>query len=138
MRVALSFPGCHRRGGVERVVFECARFLAKRGHAVDVFASEWEADSDLPIRYRRVPGLHLPAFLHLPSYFRNSTNQLNGRSYDVLNTHGCICPVGGVHWVHSVHRAWLERSSLFRSALSWSNVKQKLNPLHATLLKFEN
>jgi hypothetical protein len=26
MKIALSFPGCHRRGGVERVVWECARF----------------------------------------------------------------------------------------------------------------
>ena len=31
--------------------------------------------------------------------------------YDVLNTHGCVCPLGGVHWVQSIHRAWLVRAN---------------------------
>ena len=44
MKVAVTFPGCNRRGGVERIVFECARFLATRGHAVDVYASSLAYD----------------------------------------------------------------------------------------------
>jgi len=137
MRVALSFPGCHRRGGVERIVFECARYLASRGHEVDVFASEWEPDESHPIRYRHVPTCGRPSFLRGPSYFRQCTRMLNGLRYDVLNTHGCVCPTGGVHWVQSLHRAWLDRSRAFRGALSVARMKQRLNPLHPILLRLE-
>lgn len=138
MRVALSFPGCHRRGGVERIVFECARYLASRGHEVNVFANEWESDESQPIHYHCVPIRARPSFLHGPSYFRQCTRRLERARYDVLNTHGCVCPTGGVHWVQSLHRAWLERSREFRSPLSTARIKQRLNPLHPILLNLES
>ncbi|NBC10724.1 MAG: glycosyltransferase, partial [Planctomycetes bacterium] len=40
MRLAVSFPGCYRRGGVERVVLETANHFAGRDHDVHLFASE--------------------------------------------------------------------------------------------------
>jgi glycosyltransferase involved in cell wall biosynthesis len=46
MRVALSYPGCHRPCGVERVAFECARYVATMQHKVTVFAGNWEADRE--------------------------------------------------------------------------------------------
>ena len=52
----------------------------------------------------------------------------------VLNTHGCICPTGGVHWVQSVHRARLDRSRSFRRPWSLGRIQQRLNPLHPVLL----
>jgi hypothetical protein len=45
LRVALSFPGCHRRGGVERVMLECANYLAERGHETHVYSSDWDEAS---------------------------------------------------------------------------------------------
>ncbi|HLK60948.1 MAG TPA: glycosyltransferase family 4 protein [Chthonomonadaceae bacterium] len=137
MKAALSFSGCHRRGGVERILFECARFLASRQHDVTVFASEWEEDSTQPIRYHYVPMRRQPGFLRGASYFQACTQELTGFSYDVLNTHGCICPVGGVHWVQSIHASWLERSKQLRAPLSLSRLKQRLNPLHPVLLRME-
>lgn len=137
MRVALSFPGCHRRGGVERITFECARFLSGRGHEVHVLASEWEADPASRIEYHRIPSRSKPSFLRAPSYFRNCTRHLKTIAFDVLNTHGCVCPTGGVHWVQSLHRAWLDRSRQFRGRFSVAGLKQRLNPLHPTLLRLE-
>lgn len=137
MRIALSFPGCHRRAGVERIVFECARFLAGRGHDVTVVAHEWERDDAQPVKYQRVPVRSWPGFLRGRSYFENATRQLRSTDFDVLNTHGCVCPFGGVQWVQSVHAAWLERSKRFRPPMSLGRWKQRLNPLHPVLLQLE-
>jgi UDP-glucose:(heptosyl)LPS alpha-1,3-glucosyltransferase len=137
MRVALSFPGCHRRGGVERVVFECARYLAARQHRVTVLASEWEVDGYSSIRYRQVPVRTHPWFLRGRSYFNSCKEQLRSTEHDVLNTHGCVCPEGGVHWVQSLHKAWLERSRQFRPSLSAAGLRQRLNPVHRSLLAME-
>ncbi len=137
MKIALSFPGCHRRGGVERVLFECAHFLSGRGHDVTVFANEWE-DSDAPIHYEYVPIQKRPAFLKPLSYFRQATRQIKTSEFDVLNTHGVVCPTGGVQLVHSLHRAWLERSRTMRGPLSAARWKQNLNPIHPILLHLES
>jgi UDP-glucose:(heptosyl)LPS alpha-1,3-glucosyltransferase len=137
MNVALTFPGCHRRGGVERIVFECARHLSGRGHDVSVFANEWERSESHPIRFQHVPMRSRPSFLSAPSFFRESTRQLRDSKFDVLNTHGCICPTGGVHWVQSVHKAWLECSRTIRTPLSAAWWKQRCNPLHPALLRLE-
>jgi UDP-glucose:(heptosyl)LPS alpha-1,3-glucosyltransferase len=137
MRVALSFPGCHRKGGVERIVFECARYLAASGHTVDVFANEWEPDSSVPLNYRKVVVRHRPGFLQGWSYFQNSSKSLDRSQYDVLSTHGCVCPLDGVHWVQSVHAAWLEKSRQLHRRWSWRSWRQRLNPLHPVLLSLE-
>lgn len=135
MRIALSFPGCHRRAGVERVVFECARFLAGRGHEVTVLADEWQADD--AIRYQRVPMRRHPYFWAGRSYFSRCTRVVANGAFDVLGTHGTVCPTGGVHWVQSLHRAWLERSQAMRGRFSMGAVRQRLNPLHPVLLRLE-
>ena len=138
MKIALSFPGCHRKGGVERVLFECARFLSQRGHDVSVFANEWEQDREADIRYEYVPVQSRPAFLKPLSYFRQATRQIQAAEFDVLNTHGCVCPTGGVQLVHSLHAAWLERSRTMRGPLSAARWKQNLNPIHPVLLRLES
>jgi UDP-glucose:(heptosyl)LPS alpha-1,3-glucosyltransferase len=137
MKVALSFPGCHRKGGVERIVFECARYLASQGHAVDVFANEWEPDATVPLQYQKVPVRHRPGFLKGRSYFQNASKLIENADYDVLSTHGCVCPLDGVHWVQSVHAAWLEKSRELRGSWSLDGLKQRLNPLHPSLLALE-
>lgn len=142
MNVALSFPGCFRRGGVERVMLECARFLAGAGHRVEVFANEWDLGADPDEASRRinfisVPMTRRPWFARGPSYFRACTKALASRSYDVLNTHGCVCPTGGVQWVQSVHRAWLDRAARFRPLFSTGWFRQRLNVEHRVILDLE-
>ena len=137
MNVAIAFPGCHRRGGVERIVFECARILSSRGHAVDVFANEYEADSVAPMRHQQVPMRRRPGFLSGKSFFTNCSRLLDPKAFDVVSTHGCICPFDGVHWVQSVHLAWLERGRKVLGGMSLAAWKRRLNPLHPVLLKLE-
>jgi len=137
MNIALSFPGCHKRGGVERIVYECAMYLSARGHEVTVFASDFEEPAESRIRYHRVPVPLRPSFLVGPRYFRRCTRLLDIERFEVLNTHGVVCPLWGIHWVQSVHCAWLERSREFRPPLSMARLKQQLNPLHPMILKLE-
>ena len=137
MKIALVFPGCHRMGGVERVVWECARFLAGRDHEVRVFAHEWEALLKPNVSYQTVPMLRRPEFLGGASFFAASSYRLKPAQYDVVGTHGCVCPVGGVHWAHSVHAAWLEKSRAVRGSWSWGGLQQRLNPMHAVLRGLE-
>jgi Glycosyltransferase len=122
---------------VERVMYECARYLRARGHEVNVFANEWEGDCNDGITFSYVPMRRQPFFLSGLSYFRRCTAALAKANFDVLNAHGCICPTGGVHWVHSVQRAWLERSKTFRPPLSIARLRQRINPLHPILLGLE-
>lgn len=137
MKIALSFPGCHRRGGVERIVFECARYLASRQHEVEVFANEWELDSVWHPQYHHVAMRRQPPFLRGLSYFRNCTQALAHTDTQVLYAHGCVCPTGGIYHAHSVHRAWLNYTKQYRGAMSSARWKQRLNPLHFILLRLE-
>lgn len=138
VNIGLSFLGCHRRGGVERTVFEYARYLASRDHNVTVFANEWEVDKTQPsIRYIYVPLREHPASLKVVSYLPNCTKLLSGVSLDVFNTHGCVCPFDGIHRVQSVHRDWLNQSRLHRKFFSVPAIKQRLNPMHPAILRLE-
>jgi UDP-glucose:(heptosyl)LPS alpha-1,3-glucosyltransferase len=142
MKIALTFPGCHRRGGIERVVLECARYLQRRGHQVTLFANDWDAaalqsGTGSKIEHQHVPMQRKPAFLAAGSFHRRCSAMLDPKEFDAISTHGCVSPLGGVQWVHSVHRAWLEYSKQFRRPLSMGRIKQRLNPLHGALLKLE-
>jgi len=137
MKIALSFSGCYRRGGVERILFECARYLASREHAVTVFANEWERDETQSIQYQSVPMHRRLPFLRGISYFRACSRQLRHEEYDVLGTFGCVCPIGGVLWVQSVHRSWLEHAKAFRAPFSGARLRHRLNPAHPILLHLE-
>ena len=138
MKVAICFPGCHRRGGVERVVFECSSFLAGRGHEVHVFAQSWEESGQAGITYHRVPDSRRPYFRRPLAFHNHATRMIDFTAFDVVNGHGVECPLGGLLWTHSIHRAWLEMAKQFRRPWSLARFKQRLNPLHPVLLKLEN
>jgi len=137
MNIALAFPGCHRRAGVERIMWECSRFLESRGHQVTVFANEWDDTNSGSIAHRFVPMWRQPYFLRGYSFYRNCGRLYQASDFDVLNTHGSVCPLGGVHWVQSVQKAWLETSARFRKPLSVARLRQRVNPLHPVLLHLE-
>ena len=137
MKVLLSFPGCHRRGGVERIVFECGEYLARRGHEVAVLASDIDPQLNQAIQRQPAKARNHPAFLKGYSYYRQASSCLDNIEFDVLNVHGCVCPIGGVHWSQSLHAAWLDRARQFRKPWTPAWVKQRLNPLHPVLLSLE-
>ena len=136
--VVLAFPECHKRGGVERIMYECGDFLAKRNHNVQILANKVDLNlSVLPnVTVRETNVTKTAWFLNGLKYYITASRQLRKLNYDVLNTHGCVAPVGGVPWVQSVHRAWLEVSQSLRPN-QYQRVRQRLNPLHPILLMLE-
>lgn len=139
MRVTLSFPGAHRRGGIERVVLECAGFLQAQGHETHLLASEWDRE-----RLQKGVVTHLvpiPAhgsLLRTYIYARRSRRSLTAQrpQAQVHAAFGVLSPPGGVMWVPSVHKAWLEVSGRQRD---WrGRLKQRLNLNHPLLLAMEH
>jgi UDP-glucose:(heptosyl)LPS alpha-1,3-glucosyltransferase len=118
-------------------MFECARYLALRGHDVHVLANEWETDTCATITYHRVELPKAPWIFQASAYFRRCGHLVDRGAFDVVNTHGCICPTGGVHWVQSLHAAWLERARTYRPRFSWGRIRQTLNPAHKLILRME-
>jgi len=138
MKIALSFPGCHRRGGVERVMLECANFLAERGHDTHALACEWDVPSiRAEVTRHTVPSHRLPAALRLPLYTRESGNRIRALAPrpDVVASFGVAAPAGSVVWMQSVHAAWIEISQ--RTRPFWGRWKQRVNPFHAVVLSME-
>jgi len=138
VRIAVSFPGCHRRGGIERVVLETVNFLQGRGHDVQLYASDWDRDIlRAGVSVRPIP---LPARGSVPrllSYARQSRQALGDARppADVHAAFGVQSPPGGVMWVPSVHKAWLEAS---RRQRDWKGrLRQKANLNHPLLLAME-
>jgi UDP-glucose:(heptosyl)LPS alpha-1,3-glucosyltransferase len=137
MKIALSFPGFHRRGGAERVALETARYLAQRGHEVHVFCSELEVAPSLGIIHHAVPTVTRPWFLTAPTFHRRCSQMLDVGQFDAVGAFGAPSPIGGVYWAQSVHPAWLHHARTFRRPLSLSRWKQRLNPVHPITLRLE-
>jgi UDP-glucose:(heptosyl)LPS alpha-1,3-glucosyltransferase len=119
-------------------MLECANFLAGRGHQTHVYATDWEADSLHPDVIRHsVPVPMRPALRRLLGFARRSQCELSGLTppAQVLGGFGVVSPPGGVIWVQSVHRAWLEISRQQRTL--WGRIKQRCNPMHPVVLALE-
>ncbi len=138
MKLALSFPGAHRRGGIERVVLECAGFLQSQGHETHLFASEWDINRlGTGVITHLVPIPARGSLLRTWIYARRSRRLLAAQapSAQVHAAFGVLSPPGGVMWVPSVHKAWLEVSKQQRN---WrGRLKQRLNLNHPLLLAME-
>jgi len=138
MRIALFYPGCHRRGGIERVVLECANFLGGRGHEVHLCACEWDADLLHPAiichRVRTTGRFPAAAALGYAFHSRRALAAMDPAP-DVVGVFGVQCPPGGLLWVPSVHGAWLKISRRSRGLLA--RLKQRCNPFHSVILAFE-
>jgi UDP-glucose:(heptosyl)LPS alpha-1,3-glucosyltransferase len=136
MKIAVFFPNCHRRGGIERIVLETANYLAGRGHEVHLAACRWDA----AVLDRRVivhpiaPGRGL-APLPAIAFARRSRREAKAMSADVTAVFGVYCPPGAVFWAGSVHRAWIQTSRSQRNL--WGRLRQRLNPFHPVMLAFE-
>lgn len=139
MKIALSFPGCHGRGGVERLLLETANFLAARGHEVHVFASEWDAGAlNAGITCHRVRSAARPSLLRLMTYTKQCRIEM-ARHFpkpDVHGAFGVISPLGGVVNVQSVHRAWLDVSRRLRDFKG--RFRQVCNLSHPYILALEH
>jgi UDP-glucose:(heptosyl)LPS alpha-1,3-glucosyltransferase len=138
MRIALVYPECHRRGGVERVVWEAARFLASR-HDVTLVCRRGGAEG-LPssVSIVGVPVPRVPAPL-APAAFRwSAARALPAVRADVTVSFGFDCPAVDVLVLGSVHAAWLGHGQpvRWRGLVVPAGVRRVL-PRHQTRLLLE-
>lgn len=135
-RTTLVFPGCHTRGGVERVVWEMMRHFSARS-PVTVVASDVDANGVDNVTVRRVTSRAHPRSLS-PFLWRRAAGRCLGPAPGVVVSFGADCPVGDVLVVQSVHRAWLRRGA----PISYGPVKvpgalRYARPSHQVLLALE-
>jgi len=138
MRVAITYHGCHRRGGVERVMLECVNFMAARGHETHALARNWDDEAVSPhVQRQELEYLSpFPAFA-LPAYRRAVTREVAGivPPVDVVAGFGAGAPPGAVVWMQSVHRAWIEKARASRPLSG--RLRQRINPFHPVALAME-
>jgi Glycosyltransferase Family 4 len=115
MRVALNFTSCHRRGGVERVLVECANFLAKRGHLTHVFAAEIDANVlNATVEKHLVPVSSRVALKRLLKFSHAAQERIAelDPQPDVLAGFGVVGPPNAVGWRSAISIAvWVAVSS---------------------------
>ena len=140
-RVALVFPGCHRRGGVERVVREHARRLARDHHVTFV---GWELDpTDLDavdfIEVDAPPAGRAAGLVPSEVWFRRAADRaVQAGGFDVVVSFGANCPPGDIQVVQSVHQAWLRASGPIPTRIgSVPGVTRFVMPQHLALLAME-
>jgi UDP-glucose:(heptosyl)LPS alpha-1,3-glucosyltransferase len=108
MKVALVFPGCHKRGGVERSVWEAAHRWQKE-HRVTVIASEVDGGGLDGVEIRPVPRTGVSPW----RFGRSAREMYQLDEFDHVVSFGVLPVPATVLWVNSVHRAWLEASRRF-------------------------
>ena len=104
--VGLVFPGCHRRGGVERSIRELSRRLAAT-YPVQFFGDEFDPEAMAGVEFVPVGGRPAPSFAGPWSFRRRAAARLAVSRPDVTISYGANCPPGDILYGNSVHRAWL-------------------------------
>jgi UDP-glucose:(heptosyl)LPS alpha-1,3-glucosyltransferase len=137
MDIALVFRGCHRKGGVERSVWELARNLAAR-HTVSVYAHEIESEGLdevqlIPIDFRG------PSTLRQWSFARSARRALANTQHDHVISFGVGEVNADVLWVNSVHRVWMRQSIRTGGSSGLRRIPglRYLSPRHQLLLWME-
>lgn len=138
LRIALVYPGCFRQAGVERIVWESARHLGSR-HEVSVYADYWEQDRAIgEVSFHKVAPCRRPEALLPLSFFRRATRAISRAPDDLVVSYGVNCPVGGVMWVNSLHRAWLDRKLAVGTGRERTGALLRfVHPRHRALLALE-
>ena len=135
MKVALVFSGCHRRGGVERSVWEMARHL-RHTHEVTVVAQDIDADGLDGVELVTVAPSRGGALRPL-DFAASARKALQGRTFDRVISFGVGDVGADVLWVNSVHRAWLQASTTMPSTGGRDPRLRYLLPRHRVLLAME-
>ncbi len=130
------FGGCHRRGGVERSVYEAARHFS-RDHDVTVYAAAIEHEGLERVVKRPIQVPSRSRSLRPILFARAAREALRDARHDHVISFGAS-PIGAdVLWVNSVHAAWLERRDVFAGDRLRSSPLRRYLPRHQVILALE-
>jgi UDP-glucose:(heptosyl)LPS alpha-1,3-glucosyltransferase len=134
--IGLVFIGCHRRGGVERCVYEAARHFG-RSHAVTVYSGEFEQHGLEYVSKRLIPVSGVPRTVRSAAFARAARKALEGNRHEHIVSFGVGDVGADVLWVNSVHAAWLERRDVFVGDRLRSSYVRRYLPRHQVILGME-
>lgn len=119
MKIAIVRPFfTFRKGGAERYTIELAQELAARGHAVHVFAHEWDRPEQNDIVYVRVPMARKPSWLRVLTFHWNLRSRLRPDDYDVVLGMTPFAPQA-IFWLgDGLYRVWT-RAAWRPAPLRW-------------------
>jgi UDP-glucose:(heptosyl)LPS alpha-1,3-glucosyltransferase len=107
MSLGFVFSGCHKRGGVERIVHEAARWFSSRGHEVTVYAEDADL-TELPgVSWVRLTPRRRPAMLWSTWFGQAAAEATSVAAHDHVVSFGVAGFEPDVLWVNSVHGQWL-------------------------------
>lgn len=133
MKVALLFPGCHKRGGVERSVWEAAQRWRDR-HDVTVISADVDTAGLDGVAVRLVADTGQSPW----RFARAARRVYRLDEFDHVISFGVLPAPATVLWVNSVHRAWLEASRRFPGASRLRDPRLRyLMPRHVERLLLE-
>ncbi len=137
MKLGLVFPGCHKRGGVERSVLEAARAWAG-DHDVTVYARDVDTEALDGVRVHRVTHRRAPRSFEPVVFAHAAREAVRHERHDHVIAFGVGDVGADILWVNSVHRAWLERSGEFAAdGLRSASWRRHVLPHHQVLLQLE-
>ncbi|MDT4919934.1 MAG: hypothetical protein QOI15_836 [Pseudonocardiales bacterium] len=109
VKLALVFSGVHKRGGVERSIWEAARHW-RHQHDVTIVAADVDPTDLDGVAIRQVPAADGSG----PYRFGKAARRLYRLDeFDHVISFGVQPVPATIAWVGSVHRAWLEASRRF-------------------------
>ena len=130
------FLGCHRRGGVERLVYEAARRFSLH-HSVTVYAHEIEEVGLDRVRKQPISVRAVPRAGQVIEFSRQARKALAARSHEHVISFGVADIGADVLWVNSVHAAWLERRTGVSSDRFRSSPLRRYLPRNQVMLAME-
>ena len=135
MRIGLVFSGCHPRGGVERVVWEAAGYLADRHEVVVVTGDADPLPSSVTVDLVEARGGGVTESFRFRAA---AAAALSRHDLELIVSFGSNCPPGDVLVVQSVHRTWVERGTPVRvGRVSVPGAARRVMPRHVARLRAE-
>jgi UDP-glucose:(heptosyl)LPS alpha-1,3-glucosyltransferase len=133
--LAITVGSFNRAGGIERVSVRLAEAYATLGHAVTVYASEWDPAFESRFRFVRVPAPAKPAWLRTLTLGDATARRL--RRHDWVHGQGASTTRCDLLTYHTVHAAWLEISAGLAGQPAWLGRAKRVWPFHRATIAVE-
>lgn len=128
MDIALTVGSFDLRGGIERTTVQLARSYRALGHAVTIYAADWDREVAEGFHMVRVEAPDRPAWLRTLRLPAAMTRAL-GR-HDVVHGHGTSTFACDLLTFHSVHAAWVAACIATEGPLAPRSIAKRVLPFH--------